>query len=250
MTQIGDNSYGDIYAAAYDDLFQDRDDLALVSSVLARLADGGAALEFGIGTGRLALPLAEQGVRVAGVDNSPEMLRRLQEKPGAAQINAVLGDCTVDRIDGAFDLVYIAFSTIYLMAEQQGQVRCFQNAARHLRPGGVFLVEGFVHDRSRWLHDQETVTTRVSDQGVSMRFAVLDPVKKLIRMQQVELSPAGVTMRPNRLRFIYPAEMDLMAQLAGMRLRERWSDWSGAPFGAGSGTQIAVYEKPTDEVPQ
>jgi SAM-dependent methyltransferase len=243
MARIGDNAYGEIYAASYDDLFQERDDLALVSSVLATLAGNQSALEFGIGTGRIALPLAARGVRVTGIDNSPDMLSRLQAKPGAEQITAVLGDCTTDHVEGVFDLVFIAFSTIYLFEDQDAQVRCFQNAARHLRPGGVFLVEGFVHDRSRWQNRQEAVTTHVSDHSVSLRFGALDPVRQLIRMQQVEITAGGITMRPNRLRFIYPAEMDLMARLAGMRLRDRWSDWSGAPFGAESGTQIAVYEK-------
>lgn len=173
MTKIGDNSYGDIYAEAYDDLFQERDDLTVVSSVLATLACGGSALEFGIGSRRISLPFVQRGVKVSGIDNSSEMLSRLREKPGSEQVTTVLGDCTAD--------------------------------------------------------------------------AVLDPAKQLIRMQQVALSSSGITMRPNRLRFIYPAEMNLMARLSRLRLRDRWNDWSEAPFGASSETQIAVYGKSSDQ---
>jgi SAM-dependent methyltransferase len=247
MQQIGDNRYGDTHAETYDALFQERDDLALVSQALARLAGVGPVLEFGIGTGRLALPLAQSGLKVYGIDNSPAMLERLRTKPGADQIISVLGDCTCDRVEGSFTLVLIAFSTIFLFESQDTQVQCFQNAARHLQRGGVFVVEGFVHDRSQWHNNQQIVTTSVADDVVMLRCGVLDPVQQLIETQQVELSPQGIKLRPNRLRFIYPAEMDLMARLAGLRLRERWSDWSGAPFRASSTTQIAIYEKVSDD---
>lgn len=243
MTQIGDNNYGDLYAEVYDDLFQNRDDLDVVSQSLASLAARGSVLEFGIGTGRIALALAQQGLTVYGIDNSEAMLRKLRAKPGADRITAILGDCTTTHVDAAFSLVFIAFSSIFLLGAQDTQVACFENAARHLRPGGAFVVESFVHDRTHWKEGQEVVTTRIAEDFVALRFGLLDPVNQIIRTQHLELSPDGIRFRPNRLRFIYPSEMDLMARLAGFKLRERWRDWSGAPFTASSSTQIVVYEK-------
>lgn len=241
--QIGESKYGDVYAAVYDELFATRDDLDLVTGVLAGLAGSGPVLEMGIGTGRLALPLAQRGVKVHGIDNSQAMLDRLRAKPGTEAIIAHLGDASTFSVDEVFSLVFIAFSTLFLLGNQESQVQCFLNAAHHLKLGGVFLVEAFVHDRSRWNGNQEVVTTSIRDDGLTLRVGMLDSYQQVIHMHQVDLSPQGIRVRPNRLRFIYPAEMDLMARLAGLRLRERWSDWRGSAFSAGSATQIAVYEK-------
>jgi len=248
MDEITAGKYGDDWAHVYDELFQNRDDLTVVSDTLASLAGDGPVLEFGIGTGRLALPLAERGLKVYGIDNSEEMLRRMRAKPGADKITAVLGDCTRDLIgeEGAFSLVFIAFTTLFLLGPQDTQVECFKNAARHLRKGGVFVVEAFVHDRTRFHQFQEVVTTKVGENVVGFRVGILDPVNQVLRTQHIELTPEGIKFRPNWLRYVYPSEMDLMARLAGMRLRERWSSWSKAPFTAESVTQIGVYEKISD----
>jgi SAM-dependent methyltransferase len=243
MTKIGESNYGDDWAYIYDDLFANRDDLAVVGNTLAALANGGPVLEFGIGTGRLALPLAARGLKVHGIDNSQAMLDKLRAKPGAENITTLLGDCTKDRMEGEFSLVFIAFTSLFLMGPQDVQVECFMNAARHLRIGGVFLVEAFVHDRTRFLQLQEVVTTKVGDNVVGFRVGMLDGVNQVLRTQHIELTPEGIKFRPNWLRYIYPSEMDLMARLAGLKLRTRWSSWSGAPFTSDSGTQIAVYEK-------
>ena len=243
MIKLGDSNYGDVYAPTYDAMFGDRDDLARVSDVLEDLAEGGPILEFGIGTGRIALPLAARGCSVYGIDNSTAMLQQMEGKPFADRVITRVGDCAVDGFDIAFSLVYIAFSTIYLIHTQERQVETFRNAARHLKVGGTFVVEGFVHDRTRWSHLQETLTTHVEEECVTLRVGTLDPMTQIITMQQIDLTPAGLTLRPNKLRFIYPSEMDLMAQLAGFRLRERWSDWNGSPFTATSSAQIAVYER-------
>lgn len=243
MIQLGDSNYGDIYAPIYDALFGNRDNLDLVTHVLAGLAGDEPILELGIGTGRIALPLAARGLQVYGIDNSEAMLERLNAKPYAERMVTRVGDMAVDGFDIPFGLVFVAFSTIYLIHTQERQVETFRNAARHLRPGGVFVVEAFVHDRTRWTHLQETLTTHVEPECVTLRVGTLDPMTQIIAMQQIDLSPAGLAFRPNKLRFIYPSEMDLMAQLAGLRLRERWGDWHGSAFTATSSTQIAVYEK-------
>jgi SAM-dependent methyltransferase len=241
--QIDGSKYGDVYADVYDELFATRDDLNVVSTVLAQLAGSGPVLEMGIGTGRLALPLAQSGVKVHGIDNSQAMLDRLCAKPGAQDIVVHLGDASTYRIDKEFSLIFIAFSTLFLLENQESQVECFLNAARHLKRGGVFLVEAFVHDRSRWNGGQEVVTTSIRDDGLTLRAGMLDSYRQVIHMHQLDLSPQGIKVRPNRLRFIYPSEMDLMARVAGFYLRERWSDWQRSAFSAGSTTQIAVYEK-------
>ncbi|MFC1466076.1 MAG: class I SAM-dependent methyltransferase [Candidatus Brachytrichaceae bacterium NZ_4S206] len=248
MAKVGLSNYGDDWAYIYDELFQDRDDLSVVSETLASLTGDGPVLEFGIGTGRLALPLAERGLKVYGIDNSEEMLKRMWAKPGADKITAIVGDCTKDSIGeaGTFSLVFIAFTTLFLLGPQDVQVECFKNAACHLRKGGVFVVEAFVHDRTRFHQFQEVVTTKIGENVVGFRVGMLDPVNQVLRTQHIELTPDGIRFRPNWLRYVYPSEMDLMARLAGMRLRERWSSWSRAPFTAESSTQIGVYEKIAD----
>jgi SAM-dependent methyltransferase len=246
MAMLGDNTYGDDHADVYDMLFEGRDDLNAVSQTLASLANGGPVLEFGIGTGRLALPLARLGLTVCGIDNSTKMLDKLRAKPGSERIATILGDCVEVRAEGNFSLVFFAFSSLFNLASQDAQVRCFQNAARHLDIGGKFLVESFVHDRSRWHYAQEVVPIYLDDNSVGIRVAQLDPVTQVISMRRMELSPQGIKFLPNRLRFVYPPEMDLMGRLAGFKLNERWSDWKRSPFTADSGSQIAVYEKIAD----
>jgi len=246
-SNLWDAVYIDAFADAYDHLFAGREDLDLISHMLARLAGDGPVLEFGIGTGRLAIPLARRSIQVYGIDNSLPMLRKLREKPEAATIVAVFGDCTTDVVrpseGGTFSLVFAAFSTLFALGSQETQVRCFQNAARHLGPGGLFLVEGFNHDRTQWQRNQETTVMKIDKELVSMRFGLLDPVTQQLTIQYLDFTPSGIRFRLNVLRFVYPSEMDMMARHTGFRLRERWSDWSGAPFVAGSNTQIAIYEK-------
>jgi SAM-dependent methyltransferase len=243
MVKHGDNTYGDDYASVYDHLFEDRDNLYQVGETLAALAGNGPVLEFGIGTGRLAVPLAERGIKVVGIDNSESMLKKLREKPEAKGITGVLGDCTQDRIEGDFSLVFVAFSTLYVFENQETQVRCFENAAWHLKPGGLFLVEAFVHDRSRWHFGQETTTTKIEHEFASVRVGLHDPLTQLIKLQYMDFTPQGIKFRPNRLRYVWPSEMDLMARIAGLRLKERWGGWDRSPFTSESNSQVAVYEK-------
>jgi SAM-dependent methyltransferase len=246
-TRIGDNQYGDLYAADYDSLFGDRDDLDLVCALLNELAGDGDVIEFGVGTGRLAIPLAARGRRVYGVDNSPKMLSALAAKPGAERVVPVLGDFVDIKVEAKASLVFSAFSSIYLVGTQDAQVNTVRNAAAHLPVGGKFLIETFVHDRTRLTNDQEVVITRLEERAVGLRLGIYDPATQMIRTQKVSLDADGrVSFLPNRLRVIPPAELDLMARLAGMRLQSRWSDWERHPFDASSTNQIAVYEKVAD----
>ncbi len=238
-----ESAYGDVYAEVYDDLFARRDDLDQLSRVLREFVDDGRALEFGIGTGRIALPLAKLGVRVYGLDNSAAMLEKLRAKDGADRIVAKVGSFVSDGVDETFSLVFCVFSTLYQITEQEDQVRTFANAARHLKPGGKFIVENFVQDRRRFLFDQEVTTTHVAPTMVELRAAQLNPAEQIIELNRMVITESGVKFYPNRMRFIHPSEMDLMARLNGFAVRARWSGWNRAPYGAASGNYIGVYEK-------
>ncbi len=245
-TRLGDNTYGDVYAAIYDELFAQRDDVELVASVLHELAGDGAVIEFGVGTGRLAIPLSLRGPRVYGVDNSTAMLDQLRAKPDSAGVVPVLGDFATVRIDQPVSLVFSAFSTLYLLGDQDLQVQVFRNAANHLARGGRLLVEAFVHDRRRFATNQEVVAANLGSERATLKIAVLEPAAQLIHTQHLTFTPSGTTFLPNRLRFIHPSEMDLMARLAGLELESRWADWHRHPFTGQSDSQIAVYTKVAD----
>jgi SAM-dependent methyltransferase len=240
---LGDNAYGDMYADVYDDMFEDRGDTNVATALLHELAGTGDVIEFGVGTGRLAIPLAARGHRVYGVDNSKKMLDRLVAKPGAAGVTPVLGDFTEVRIEASVSLVFIAFHSIFLLGTQDAQVRAVVNAAAHLPIGGRFLAETFVHDRRKLVDDQEVVVTRMEEGSATIRLGIFDPATQTIRTQKLTIGGDGVSFLPNRLRIIHPSELDLMARLAGMRLEFRWSDWERRSFGAESNNHIAVYQK-------
>jgi SAM-dependent methyltransferase len=239
-----DGHFGEDVAAHYDEATPEMFEPAALDPVvdlLAELAGGGRALELGIGTGRIALPLARRGVRVHGIDLSAAMVARLRAKPGADQIGVTVGDFATTRVEGTFSVAYLVFNTIMNLTTQDGQVACFQNVAAHLEPGGCFVVEVMVPDLQR-LPPGETVRpftvspTRlgfdeydVASQGlVSHHYAVVDG----------SLDVASVPFR-----YVWPAELDLMARLAGMTLRERWSGWEREPFTSDSTRHVSVWER-------
>ena len=196
--------------------------------LLAELAGDGAALEFAIGTGRIALPLAERGVRVAGIDNSEAMLARLREKPGAERIEAMVGDMAATRVDGEFSLVYLVFNTIFNLVTQDGQVACFQNAAAHLRSGGRFVIEARVPELQRLPLGQTVLPWRADPDGMS--YYVYDTVTQGLSGRHYHLADGRFQPSPIEMRYAWPAELDLMARLAGMRLQDRWAGWKREPF--------------------
>jgi SAM-dependent methyltransferase len=212
-----------------------------VVDMLAGFAGDGRALEFGIGTGRIAIPLAERGVRVAGIDSSDAVLSRLRAKPEAADIEAVLGDFASTRADGEFDVVFLVFNTISNLTSQDAQVACFQNAAAHLRRGGRFVIENNVPALQSLPPGQTVLPFRADPEGFS--FDVYDVVTQRFSSQHFYIVDGKVEAFPVEFRYAWPAELDLMARLAGMRLEDRWAGWKREPFTAVSSGHVSVYEK-------
>jgi hypothetical protein len=243
---MGEEGYfGERVAARYDDQSWSMFDPAVVGPAVERLAElagDGAALEFAIGTGRIAVPLAERGVTVAGIDNSEAMLARLREKPGAEQINAIAGDMATSKVDGDFALVYLVFNTIFNLTTQDGQVACFENAARHLNAGGRFVIEARVPEVQRLGYGNTVLPWRADETGLS--FYVYDVVTQRLDGKHYYLDDDGA-LRPSpiELRYAWPAELDLMARIAGLELEHRWGGWSEEPFTALSPSHVSVYRK-------
>jgi SAM-dependent methyltransferase len=205
---------------------------------LAELAAGGRVLELAIGTGRLALPLAARGLAVHGIDASEAMVAKMREKHLGASIPVTIGDIAEIAVAGSFDLVVLAFNTLFNLTTQDDQVRCFQNAARHLAEGGVFVVEAFVPEpQSRQSVRAEHLTT---DAAV-LEASIHDPVRQTVLYQYIVFGDGGARLYPVPMRYAWPSEMDLMARLAGLALRERWGAWDRSPFTAESKSHVSVY---------
>jgi SAM-dependent methyltransferase len=200
---------------------------------------GGGALELAIGTGRIALPLAERGVRVAGIDLSPDMVAQLRKKPGGDAIPVTIGDMTTTRADGTFSLVYVVYNSIFNLRTQERQVACFENVTAHLEPGGTFVVEIMVPELQRLPRGD--------------RFLLFDAAPDHVGFDEFDLVTQGLTSHhydPERGtystfpgRYIWPSELDLMARIAGLTLRERWADWDRSPFTPESTKHVSVWEK-------
>jgi SAM-dependent methyltransferase len=245
MERYGPETYGERGADLYDAWYQDVLDPSACVDRLVELAGGGPVLELGVGTGRIALPLAARGLEVHGVDASPAMLELLRAKPGADRVRAHLGDMGEVAVDGEFPLVFVAVNTLFMLASQEGQVRCFQAVARRLAPGGRFVVEAQVPSLAMYSARQEVRAQRVDTDSVVLAVRRFDPVTQRMEAQQVQLSEKGTRLVPGVLRYAWPAELDLMARLAGLRLSQRWGGWMREPFTAASTQHVTVYERPT-----
>jgi SAM-dependent methyltransferase len=236
--------FGERVAASYDSHSATMFDPAVVGPAVERLAElagNGRALEFAIGTGRIALPLAERGVPVVGIDSSEAMLARLHEKSGAERVQALVGDMATTRVDGEFSLVYLVFNTIFNLTTQDGQVACFENAAAHLRSGGRFVIEARVPELQRLPLGQTVLPWRADPEGMS--YYVYDVVTQRLSGRHYEFEDGRVRVNPIEMRYAWPAELDLMARLAGMRLEDRWAGWNGEPFTGLSPAHVSVYVK-------
>jgi hypothetical protein len=231
-------------AERYDESSAEMFDPAVVGpavDLLAVLAGDGAALELGIGTGRIALPLSRRGVRVHGIDLSAAMVARLRAKPGGDAVEATIGDFATTRVDGTFRLAYLVFNTIMNLTTQDAQVDCFRNAAAHLESGGCFVVEVMVPDLRRL------------PPGERVRPFLVDPPR--LGFDEYDVVAQGLVShhywvqggRPHTVsmpfRYVWPSELDLMARLAGMRLRDRWAGWRREPFTAESLSHVSVWQK-------
>jgi len=238
-----ESTYGERIADIYDSFYETfRKDAPAAVEFLAPFAKGRRVLELGIGTGRIALPLAERGIRMHGVDASPAMVEKLRSKPGGAAIPVEMGNFANLKIGGRFSLIYVAFNTFFALLTQEEQVRCFQRVAKRLMPDGVFVIEAFVPDLTRYDHGQRTSTSLMSDERTILEVSQIDPATQKVRAQHVLIDDSGVRRYPVELRFAYPMELDLMARLAGMRLRERFGGWDRRPFNFTSEAHISVYE--------
>ena len=211
-------------------------------SFLADLAGTGAALELGVGTGRIALPLHARGVEVHGIDLSAAMVAQLRTKPGAERIAVTIGDFATTRVDGTFTLAYLVYNTIENLTTQDEQVQCFQNVAAHLEPGGCFVIEVEIPALQR-LPPGETVRPfHVSPHRLG--FDEYDVAGQGLISHHYWTVGGRFESFSMPFRYVWPSELDLMARIAGMRLRERWSDWNRTPFTSESGKHISVWEKP------
>jgi SAM-dependent methyltransferase len=235
------STYGDRIADVYDQWVALPTDENEAVDFLAPLAGTGIALELGIGTGRVALPLAARGVEVHGLDASEAMVAKLRAKPGGADIPVTMGDFAEVRAEGPFSLVFSVFNTFFGLLTQEDQVRCFQEVSRKLSPEGAFVLQLFVPDPTRFIRGQRTETMQAEPDHVHIAVARHDPLEQRVRSQHVLISERGVKLYPVRLRYAWPSELDLMARLAGLRLRERWSGWKRQPFTEESTTHISVY---------
>lgn len=213
-----------------------------VVDVLSELAAGRRALEFAVGTGRVALALADRGVEVAGIELSQPMIDAMRAKPGSERVPVTHGDMTTTRVDGTFGLVYLVFNTITNLLTQDAQVACFENAAAHLGPGGCFVVETFVPALQRLPVGERLVPFEVSPDHIGID--EYDVAEQMLVSHHVDVRPDGVDRSSGRFRYAWPAEYDLMARIAGMHLLHRWGDWHRSPFTSTSTSHVSVWERP------
>lgn len=237
--------FNEAVAATYDadsaDMF-DPELLRQTVDFLAALAGDGPALEFAIGTGRVALPLSQRGIEVHGIDISEAMVAKLREKPGGDRIPVTIGDIATTRVPGEFQLVYIPYNTITNLLRQSEQVACFENAAAHLRSGGYFVVEVFVPELRRLQPGEKYIPFKVTPDHLG--FDEYDVVNQLCTSNHYFARPGGMEFFQSHHRYGWPAEYDLMARIAGLQLHERWADWTRAEFTADSRSHISVWQKP------
>lgn len=229
----------------YDEQSPFDSDGAAAVEFLARLADGGRALELAVGTGRIAIPLAEKGVDVTGVDASPDMLRMLREKDPSGIVRTVLCDMTEPEVTGDFTLVYLVANGLCELITQEAQVRCLTAAAQLLAPGGSLVLEAALPNRV--FADRQPLFVGGMDDlnAVSFQAARYDALNQIVQYRHVHLSSAGVRILPSTHRMVYLPELDLMAKLAGLEPAGRHSDWTAGPFDPGTGRHISVYQKPS-----
>lgn len=240
MDYYMDETYGERIAGVYDEWYSEFDPAAI--QALTELAHGGNALELGIGTGRLAIPLLQAGVNIQGIDVSESMVAGLRKKPEGEKIPVTMGNFADVGVDGQFSLIYVAFNTFFSLLTQDEQVRCFQNVARHLTADGVFVIEVFVPDMTRFTAGQVMRVTRLGEHEVHIDATEIEFDKQVVDTQHIVLTEQGTRFYPVRLRYIWPSEMDLMANLSQLQLRERWSDWKKTRFTSKSQNHISIYE--------
>jgi hypothetical protein len=233
-------SFGEDVSEVYRDC-QRGDETAAVE-FLAQLADHGPALELAIGTGRIALPLAARGIRVDGIDISPAMVNQLRARPGGDKITVVIGDFADVPVSGTYRLIYVVWNTLFNLLTQDDQVKCFVNVANHLTEDGAFVIEALVPAfLYRLRNDQYVEAEAIEVNEVRLDVLRHDAAKQMIEENHISLSPAGIHLNPVAQRYAWPSELDLMARIAGLRLKNRWGGWSQEPFDSNSNMHVSVY---------
>ncbi len=241
MKGLTDTTYGDAIADLYDEMHAIPAEDAVAT--IGELANGGRVLELGVGTGRVALPLAARGLEVHGVDVSDAMIDRLREKPGGDRVRVVKGDFSEAIAGEDFSVAFVAFNTFFAIASQEKQKKCFQTVSRQLRRGGTFVLEVFVPDPARFEGGQALRTGRLTVDSVVLEATRHDRNAQTLDAQLVVISTRGTRLIPLQLRYCFPSELDLMAELAGMRLRERYATFARDRFTQQSVQHVSIYEK-------
>ena len=251
-------TYGQRIAAVYDDLHPPGQGADAAAAFLAHLAglsgvagspdsagtaQTGRALELAIGTGRIALPLAARGVAVEGIDISPAMVEELRAKPGGGEIPVTIGDFADVGVGAgrSYAVIYVVFNTFFALLTQERQLECFANVAAHLAPEGRFVVEAFVPDLTRFRKNGNVSAIAVGVDTVRLDVSRHDPIGRRVDATHVHIGASGVELYPVSLRYAWPAELDLMARLAGLRLVERWDGWRREPFTGTTPMAVSVY---------
>jgi SAM-dependent methyltransferase len=235
------STYGDRIASVYDAWYEERLDPTSAVDFLAALASGGRALELGIGTGRVAIPLKQRGVEVHGIDASESMLDQLRAKSGGADIPVTVGDFTDVPVPGRFELIYVPFTTFFALESQEHQLRCMRQVAGHLEPNGRFVIDAFVPDLTRFTDNQSTMTVETSLGHLLVDAVRHDPLTQTIEGHHVAVENGSVKLYPLRVRYCWPSELDLMARLAGLALEQRFAWYDRSPFEATSKRHVSVY---------
>jgi SAM-dependent methyltransferase len=237
--------YGDRIAEIYDARYAAKfaDETAATVAFLRELSGEGPALELGIGTGRVGIPLAETGVEVHGIDASAAMVEKLREKPGGDRIRVTIGNFADFSLPARFRVVYVVFNTFFGLSTQREQVSCFRAVARHLTADGVFVMQAFVPDVTRFdAHNQRVSMETITADDVTIEVSSHDPFDQRVETAIVTLAEGGTRIYPVNLRYAYPSELDLMAQLAGLALRERWGGWDRSPYPSSAWSHVSVWE--------
>lgn len=242
MEGYGADTYGQMWASIYDDQWTGVFPVESTVARLKELAGDGPALELAIGTGRIALPLKAAGVDVHGIDVSEAMVAKLRAKPDGDDIPVTLGDFADVGVDGTYPLIFLVFNTLFALTTQEEQIRCFANVAEHLAPGGAFVIECFVPDLARFDRHQRVQATRVRADMAGLEISRHDPVAQQIDTQIVLVTQGGNELYPIHVRYAFPSEIDLMARLAGLRLRARYGGWDNESFTSESRAHVSIYQ--------
>lgn len=241
MQGYGSTTYGERWHRIYDQHYPTADP-EMIERLIEFAADG-EVLELAIGSGRVALPLVARGVNLTGIDISEEMVAQLRRRPGGDRIPVVIGDFGLVPVEGMFRLIYLIFNTLFALLTQEDQIRCFERVAAHLQAGGRFVVEAFVPDPTRYERGQKVSLTDMDLTSAHLEISRHNRALQRIDSHHVELSERGTTLHPVAVRYAWPAEMDLMARLAGLELEHRWAGWDRTPFDELSEHHVSVYRR-------